>query len=84
MNYTQLKYHVPKGNPQYAKYAGKTCCDACYVKIRSIGKECVFTKDGLCASIDGKLAFFTTLLTRRCARDARKARGGVMLQIVFR
>ena len=37
VNYTQLKYHVPKGNPQYAKYAGKTCCDACYVKIRFIG-----------------------------------------------
>jgi len=49
VQYKQLKYHVPKDNPQYAEYAGKTCCDSCYVRIRSIGKECAFVQDGLCA-----------------------------------
>ncbi|CAL6381362.1 unknown protein [Bathycoccus prasinos] len=83
VNYTQLKYHVPKGNPQYAKYAGKTCCDACYVKIRSIGKECVFTKDGLCASIDGKLAFFTTLLTRRVPATHGRLAGALCCKSCF-
>jgi len=83
VNYTQLKYHVPKGNPQYAKYAGKTCCDACYVKIRSIGKECVFTEDGLCASIDGKLAFFTTLLTRRVPATHRRLAGALCCKSCF-
>ena len=83
VNYTQLKYHVPKGNPQYAKYAGKTCCDACYVKIRSIGKECVFTKDGLCASIDGKRSFFTTLLTRRVPATHGRLAGALCCKSCF-